>query len=1167
MSSMNKNVKNREEIIQVLVRELVGPSPDGKPLNSLSFENKEDAYGPFFDKETGEEIIQQDTPSKRYGIAVLHQFATSDEDDSGQEGTKSKGNLDENLQQGISDTHKENLIKNTDAILDRLYDADDQSPGDLDLTPVNSFKPSSIGVSLLAEFPPGAWLVVDATGGRYEALEVQVAGKPRTWWVRRAVSMRAEFSGENLTNSKSGRVLPDKDKLKIQNQADMALQIELYIHPFDRGITNQRLLTVCLVNRTGESGEENKLFQSRFRLSVVSDHGKKHILPYPGPEFSSLDEEEKSMSLLYRHEHMFGVGHGCAAMWDYKDRGNKAEWISAECLPAIETPSITPDILDENGDELRISMAALAGIVDGVDGHDSLEKLIRSYENWISQKEKELETLETGELRAAGQRHIMDCRYCATRMRNGLNYLKSDKTARRAFQLANRAVLFQQIHSRPEVRRWTFDEKNKRSAFLEPYEKPDPLKGNSSKGYWRAFQMAFLLATLVSAADAESTEREIIELIWFPTGGGKTEAYLGLSAFGLLLRRMKNKNDDGVHVLMRYTLRLLTTQQFLRASRLICALELIRRENPEELGTKEFSIGLWVGGNNTPNTKSDALAILKALEKGDKYVENKFVLDRCPWCSAQLGPLEGDQSKKSKIYVLGYYRVGNSVYFRCSDNNCEFKSRLPIYVTDEEMYENPPSMVIGTVDKFAMLTWKPYARALFGIDSRGIRIRTPPGLIIQDELHLISGPLGSMVGLFEGLIEELCTDRRFPKLIKPKIVSSTATIRRYREQIKALYARNQACLFPPPGLDVGDSFFSKYATKHDGAMEPGRIFVGIHAPGLGSMQTLQVRTATALLQSPLQLQDGERDPWWTLIMFFNSLRELGGALTLFQSDILDYQQVYLNRQKQTERVWRAFPEIIELTGRASSEDIPKAIKALEKRYDNLSNQKPVDVCLASNILEVGIDIERLSLMTVVGQPKTTSQYIQVTGRVGRNWKERPGLVVTLYSSSKPRDRSHYEKFLSYHQKLYAQVEPTSVTPFAAPVLERALHAVIIAYVRQTGDEDIAPYPYPEALINQLQEILRPRIELVDAEQTETFGKIISRIAKQWKRFSPIHWEPQPGNSEDLPLMKVAGTFVEQKAGDLPLPTMQSMRSVDAECIAELRYPAFIEGDSQDDQKS
>lgn len=1157
---MNINVENRQAIIDALKRELVGPAPDGTPLDlqKPSFEKWEDAFGPFVDKETGEEIIRRDRPSNRYGVAVLHPYATPLEDES-KVGVSSDAIADEVSTLGISDENRENIQQTTESTLEKhMRSMDDTDQDELDLSLINSFQPSSIGVSFLAELPSGSRLIVDATGGRYEKIDVMVAGKNREWWIRRRVSLHAEVNGDTILNSRQRKINPEICEVKGQGEID--LKVEIFTHPYNRLTPGQKLITVCLVNRSKENSEENTLFQANFHATIATEEGKNHILPYPGPELGSLDEEEKSMHLLYRHERTFGVGHGCAATWEYQAREEKTSWVSAECLPSIEIPSITPDILDENKREIKIPMAPLAGLVDENDGFESLKKLILSYEVWITKRSKEISELETEILRETAEKHLEDCRYCATRMRRGLLFLQNDSMARRAFQLANRAILFQQLRSRPEVRRWSFDEKNRRVVFPDAYEKLDPGNIRTSKGNWRAFQMAFLLSTVKSVADPSDADRDIVELIWFPTGGGKTEAYLGLSAFSLLLRRMKDHNDTGTNILMRYTLRLLTTQQFLRAARLICALELIRKDYPHELGSREFSIGLWVGGNNTPNTKEEAKKIYKGLEKGAKHVENKFVLDRCPWCSAQIGPADEEQSKKSKFHLTGYYMVGNTIAFKCSDPACEFKSGLPVYVTDDEIYEKTPSMLIGTVDKFAMLTWKPSARSLFGIDSTGNRIKSPPGLVIQDELHLISGPLGSMVGLFEGLIEELCTDRRSTSVVKPKIISSTATIRRYKEQIKALYARSEAFLFPPPGLHAGDSFFSKYATNPDGSNAQGRVFVGVHAPGLGSMQTVQVRTATALLQSPMNFKENERDPWWTLVMFFNSLRELGGALTLFQSDILDYQQVYIDRHRSEKRLWRPFHEIVELTGRANSEDIPKSISNLEKSYSPGSEQRPIDVCLASNILEVGIDIERLSLMAVVGQPKTTAQYIQVTGRVGRKWYERPGLIITMYSASKPRDRSHFEKFISYHQKLYAQVEPTSVTPFSAPVLERALHAVLIAYIRQLGPEDIGPDPFPNELVEEFQKLIFERIKFVDFEEAENLKSILDQRVKQWKTVRPIHWRPQPGNSEDIPLMKVAGTLFEQTHGLLPLPTMQSMRSVDVECMAEIKYPA-VEGDS------
>lgn len=1157
---MNINVTNRDEIINALKKELVGPAPDGSlvDLRKLLFEKKEEGFGPFIDAETGEEIIRRDSPSFRYGVAVLHPYASPLDSDPNLVNAGSQDNT-RDRQEDVTEENRSVAQKSTDAALEKHFRSmDDTDSDELDLTLINSYKPSSIGVSFLSEFPSGSKIIVEATGGRYEKITATVEGKNQDWWVRRPVSSHWEFKGEDVLRISRGKIRADVRPPKVQ-ASDFELSVEVYAHPYNRLASDQRLLTVCLINRSKENNEENNLFQAHFRLSVEAPDGKKHILPYPGPDLDSLDEEEKSMILLYRNERTFGVGHGCAAMWDYKGGGDKTSWISAECLPSIETPSITPDIRDENNIEIKIPMAPLAGLIKEDDGFTTLEKLIFSYEKWISTREAELTELRSPSLRETGERHLAECRSCAARMHEGLAYLRRDKKAQKAFRLANRAILYQQLRSRPEPRRWHVDDKSKRIIFSDPYEKLDPLKINGSKGYWRAFQMAFLLATIQSVAVSNDKDRDIVELIWFPTGGGKTEAYLGLSAFSMLLQRLNNRNDTGTNIIMRYTLRLLTTQQFLRASRLICAMELIRKEIPEDLGSREFSIGLWVGGNNTPNSNKEAVQIFQALAKGTKHSENKFILDRCPWCSAQIGPVDEGQSRKGGFQILGYYMTGDTVAFRCSDPSCEFKANLPIHVTDEEIYKRSPSMIIGTVDKFAMLTWKPSARALFGIDSTGKRIQSPPNLIIQDELHLISGPLGSMVGLFECLIEELCTDRRGDLPVKPKIISSTATIRRYREQIKALYARNRTCLFPPPGLHAGDSFFSKYATDPDGSPARGRVYVGVHAPGLGSMQTVQVRTATALMQHPLNFKEENRDPWWTLVMFFNSLRELGGALTLFQSDILDYQQTYLDRRRSEKRHWRSFYEIVELTGRANSEDIPKAMANLEKSYQIEANHKAVDVCLASNILEVGVDIERLSLMAVVGQPKTTAQYIQVTGRVGRKWFERPGLIVTMYSTAKPRDKSHFEKFVSYHQKLYAQVEPTSVTPFSAPVLERALHAAMIAYVRQFGESDAGPDPFPEALVEEFKNLVFERIKIVDPDEGETLKSILNQRMKQWKTIRPIFWSPQPGNSQDIPLMKIAGSLFEQTHGLLPLPTMQSMRSVDMECLAEIRYPKIDGG--------
>lgn len=681
------------------------------------------------------------------------------------------------------------------------------------------------------------------------------------------------------------------------------------------------------------------------------------------------------------------------------------------------------------------------------------------------------------EHRETAERHLSLCSQAADRMAAGIELLMQDPTAAQAFKLANHAILLQQLRSRQPLRKVKVDKTGRYrtdGSLTSPSWQQAP-----DRGKWRAFQIAFLLATLPSVTDPSHDERQQVELIWFPTGGGKTEAYLGLSAFGLFLRRLRDPVDIGTEIIMRYTLRLLTTQQFLRAGSLICAMEHLRKSHTDTLGAQPFMIGAWLGGDSTPNTRASAIRELRALNRYPNQA-NKFLLLRCPWCAAQMGPVPKERgAPRASPKVAGYKVQGPTVVLHCPDRACEFSVGLPLLVIDEDIYQSPPSLVIGTVDKFALLAWKPDARAIFGIDPSGNRTGSPPRLIIQDELHLIAGPLGSMVGLYEGVIEALSTDRREESIAQPKIVCSTATIRRYEQQTHALYGRDQVALFPPPGLDAGDSFFARYDMDAEGDKRPGRIYIGVHGGGLGSIQTAQVRTFAALLQAPTVLSSKGRDPWWTLLAFFNSLRELGTSLSLVQSDIPDYLWVLKNRYGLDYSQLRHIRTTKELTGRLSHDQIPRAIEELER---TASQRSCLDICLASSIIEVGIDIDRLSLIAVFGQPKTTSQYIQVTGRIGRR-RDRPGLVVTILSPSKPRDRSHFERFRSYHERLYAQVEPTSVTPYASPVLDRALHAALCAYVRQAGPADLPPWPVPERLIEEAIEsmaLLQPGTGRVEA---------------------------------------------------------------------------------------
>jgi hypothetical protein len=1174
---MIDHVKNRGLMLDALREELAGPAPMGKLLDCMQpiqFLTRDESYKPYRQLANGEEILVRGDPLQRYGVGVLYPNPVSDTNSD----TSSLLESAEILKH--HDDSESNGIDSDDKKLEKIADSltNEAQSDDFDLSLANAYQPSSSGVSFLAEIPPNSLLIVELprkhllhdypVNGRYEKRAVRLPNTEfqPSWWLRMPISLVARFHAKDLLGNQTKKVKPFE--VISEGIGDLRLEIEIYSRPHEDN-PEQRLLTVCLINRTetqSTSDSSKVLFQTHFHVHIERDDNQPSILPYPGAPLQTLDNEEKSIALLYRDVRSFATGHGCSANWSDQNQA-RVSWVSAENMPTTEVPATTPNIFRADGKPVNVSMELLSHLEPNDTGFQNLEEIVQLYEGWIAQKRLEIPMLEPKVLQEIAEKHLKDCEDCAARMRDGLTYLVTDPNARFAFQLANQAILLQQICGSFQ-RVASFDEASSRIVFDKNYQVPIPTLLPSGRGTWRAFQIAFLLMSLRSSGDATNSDCERVELIWFPTGGGKTEAYLGLTAFALFLRRLQNPTDVGVHTLMRYTLRLLTAQQFQRASGLIVAMEHLRRKHVARLGSHSFSIGIWLGSKNTPNSNTEAVKALNTLLKEGDKDKNPFLVTRCPWCGATLGVLSSLLSGKQKTkktwsskkpIVEGYVRRGHGVGFRCNDPKCEFHRELPIYVVDEDIYEQRPSLVIGTADKFAQLAWKPEARALFGLNSDGQRDCSPPGLIIQDELHLIAGPLGSMVGLYELLIEELCTDRRGENTIRPKIVCSTATIRRYQDQIEALYNRKKVTLFPPPGLEAGDSFFSKYETDESGKRTPGRLYVGVNAPSLGSVQTTEVRVFSALAQAALTFQSSEEsDPWWTNLIFHNSLRELGNSLSLFQFNIPEYLKSIVDRLDLTLKDVRYIDEVLELTSRLDAQDVPEALQKLEVPTSN-TNPKPVDVCLASSIIEVGIDIDRLSLMSIVGQPKSTSQYIQVSGRVGRNSK-RPGLVVTLYAASKPRDRSHFEKFRSYHERLYAQVEPTSVTPFSAPAVKRALHAVMAAYVRQTSPSSRKPIPFPRDELEELKKLLLARVNQIDPREAVQVEAMFNRRMREWEKGERSDWAVQHRNpGEDPPLLYPAGKYMPEKWGRVAWDTPQSMRNVDSECVLEIDIPDVQEG--------
>jgi hypothetical protein len=1119
----------RDELTSTIRLELVGPDNETDDAALLN------------------EILNIERPLQRYKAGVLYPKPENADDSEylerdaalpTREEEEAEKAISKNAESDIQSIQSRHIPED----MENIYESETMS--DLALSGLQ--RPASMAISFFV--PESALqnkIIFSFAGGTYR----EEAGQ----WIRSPLQLIAEKPLKELFDSNGTVALAAAGEA-----ARLRIRLKVFIRKYDgKGM----LITYSAVNETPMSldGERIKndarcAYQTVMKVNIVTpDSGApvKGISAYPAALQNAHDPEEVSLALLYRHFETFAVGHGCSAEWDKEQEATSVDSVRSTAFPEYETFSITPDLERPDGKPITVSMRDLAAIGDEANGLAAIDELVTLYNDWIAHKESQITALPP-RFHGAAKDNLVKCKEALARIKAGRKFIDENAKARQAFRLANKAILIQQKRFSDKRRDLQVDENTMRIFFEQPFQTTEATlnKTGDGKGSWRPFQIAFLLLALKSAADGHASDREHVDLIWFPTGGGKTEAYFGLAAFSIFYRRLLNPQDAGVSAIMRYTLRLLTADQFERASGLICALEYLRRENEAALGADPFSIGIWLGQSTTPNTREEARKNLREL-KGSSKGANKFLVTKCPWCSAQIGPVRAGK----KPTVQGYKEEDRRVKIYCTDNACDFHQELPIYVVDEDIYEFCPTLIIGTVDKFAQIAWDERCRAIFGIDTDGVRHTSPPGLIIQDELHLISGPLGSMVGLYETIIEEFCTDYRSETPVKPKIICSTATIRRFESQIRSLYGRTKAALFPAPGLEASDSFFAKWQSHEE---QRGRKYIGIYAPG-ESIQTMQVRSMSIALQGAKPLHEDFKDPWWTLLIFFNSLRELGNTITLFQSDILSRLSILRRRAGLDWKDVRKLNNILELTSRLKNDEIDGVRAKLKHRYaPGEKNYDVIDVCLASNIIEVGVDISRLGLMAIVGQPKTTAQYIQVSGRVGRT-PGKPGLVLTIYSASKPRDRSHFEKFRSYHERLYAQVEPTSVTPFSGPALERALHAVIIGYLRQTMpvNQLEQPWPIPQAQIKEISAKIRERVACIYTDPQDR-DYILCEIEEQTERFIS-NWRINEINrwvssGQEVGLIYRAGSYVERNVEKRSKKTPQSMRNVDMECKGTIAYP-------------
>lgn len=917
--------------------------------------------------------------------------------------------------------------------------------------------------------------------------------------------------------------------------AEGALSVAVIVR---RPVENRVRVTVSLVNEQEKPANEKADSYCWFRPELALSLAEGTFIDgRPARELKNRDSELQALVFLYRHEHILAQGHGCSPTWD--DEG-EVRTISSTFFPTYEVRQASAEVVDGPNQrfgsyDLRMSTVATR------DGLGELKKLADAYEAWIQDKRDVLaeefrqdDALEQSQF-VIGQGNLDSAVSCLKRIREGIDLLEKSPEGEVwiAFRLMNLAMIRNRIAASRDKTA------NYRGIVEADFE--------ASDSRWRPFQIAFILMNLSGLTNRSHPDRKVADLLWFPTGGGKTEAYLGCIAFSILFRRIVNPHDGGVSAIMRYTLRMLTTDQYGRAASLICALEMIRRDFLPE-SKVPVSLGLWVGGSTSPNKIEEVKKELAEINSGKKDGDesNLYHVRQCPNCLA-------------KLEIKNLTVVDDSLRITCTTPTCEFRDGLPLYFVDDDVYAKRPSLVIGTVDKFAQMAWQSKVSQLLSTDKK----YSAPEMIIQDELHLISGPLGTMVALYETALDLAITHTSG---VGPKVIASTATIRRADAQVKAIFDR-EACQFPPAGIDPSDNYFSTLAPKETIGT---RRYVGTIAPSTSQM-TLLVRLYAVLLQQAFEM-DAEpevKDTYWTLMGYFNSLRVLGSAYLQAVSDVPDRVKLLAQRRGVEPR-----PGIneapLELTSRVTAGQILKMRDALgQEKFDE--DETP-NLVLATNMISVGLDIPRLGLMVVSGQPQNTSEYIQATSRVGRRY---PGLVFVAFNATRTRDVSHFESFEPFHRSLYRAVEATTATPFAARARERGAHGVLVSAARLMFDS-LRGADSAEAIV-ECEDDVRERIirKIVDRTQSITsfdrsgaaeltseakgMKRRLEALLDAWleaaesgelKKYGRMR---QPGayasrSTEEDALLIQAGTSEDARSFevDTPWTTITSLRDVDAE---------------------
>ncbi len=620
----------------------------------------------------------------------------------------------------------------------------------------------------------------------------------------------------------------------------------------------------------------------------------------------------------------------------------------------------------------------------------------------------------TDEMRAEANSAAAEFDEECRRVEKGIDLLKTHEQVSRAFVLMNRSMAMASSHPS-----------------------------------WRPFQLGFLLANLATVLGTE-TEANIADIVWFATGGGKTETYLGMILTAAFFDRLSGKRS-GVTAWSRFPLRMLSLQQTQRFADALAAGERLRRS--EKLGGAPLSLGFFVGEGATPNSIPEEPAEGQFDCENDEKIESARVLLRCPFC-------------RSESLRMAFDRLTWRLSHQCTNDACSWpEDSLPFYIVDDEIYRFLPTVVVGTLDKAAGIAMQASMRGLvgppWGVCSQpghgytyAIRSKRPTGCLVpgctghvdplpmeatrygptyrlQDELHLLKDSLGAVDSHYEALYDDLQLQLSHSK---PKILASSATLEGYQRQVDVLY-RRRARVFPVPGPSATEGFWSADSDRlmrRYSAVAPRGVTVEYTVDRL--LTELQTCIRKLELDPVSVCRDAGIDE-----SFAPALVSLYGTNVVYGNTIRDLEAV--DRSIRTQVQVSGVVNTANLTGRTDFDDVRRTLHRLQQPESDFAER--LHVITASSMMSHGVDIDRLNVMVMMGLPLTTAEFIQASARVGRTW---PGLVIVIPKIARERDAAMYRCFTQFITQGDRLIEPVPITRRSRRVLDRTIPGLELARV-------------------------------------------------------------------------------------------------------------------------